>query len=158
MFLLFVQFHELTHQVQKNNVAKQKFNINAVPCEINSLLRDVYDDYFSKFYGSKDPRNFEGNRGYSGVRFGVYDAKSQRCAVRAFRGKGQRKLAFGGIVLSGSGKSGGGFEERNPLYQLCRADVIGDRESGNRCGNKVYRLADVGREERERHRMGRDCT
>ena len=61
MFLLFVQFHELTHQVQNNNVANQKFNINAVPYEIHSLLRDVYDDYNSKFYGPKDPNNFEGN-------------------------------------------------------------------------------------------------
>ena len=61
MFLLFVQFHELTHQVQKNNVVNQKFNINAVPYEITRLLKEVYNDYLSKFYGPKDPRNFEGN-------------------------------------------------------------------------------------------------
>lgn len=61
MFLLFVQFHELTHQVQKNNVADKDFNINAVPYEIKNLLDYAYKDYNASFYGPKDPRNFEGN-------------------------------------------------------------------------------------------------
>lgn len=72
--------------------------------------------------------------------------------------KDKENLRLVELSLSGSGKSGGGFAKRNPLYQLCRADVIGDRESGEPCGNTVYRSADVDREERERHRMGGDCA
>ncbi len=61
MFLLFVQFHELTHQVQKNRAEGNNFNIDALPYEIKCLLNIAYKDYLTKNYGKNDPRNFKGN-------------------------------------------------------------------------------------------------
>lgn len=56
MFLLYVQLHELSHQVQKNKASESVFNLDAIPYEIKNLLNTVYGDYNR----SKD-KNFEGN-------------------------------------------------------------------------------------------------